>query len=214
MIRTIQGSSAPMFPIEMNAMFRARAAVFGERLGWNVSIKEGCEVDPYDAFDPLYLTCIDELTGRVCGSLRLLPTTGPNMLKDCFGPFFEEPVDIESPLIWECTRFCVHPETGGLETSATGAMRVTWELMLGICEIALRAGISQIQGVYEEPMIRVYKRTRWSPVSIARTEKLGKLPVHVGLWDVNEQTLARMQRASGITASILEPQARPLARVA
>ena len=143
MIRLVQGADAHRYPREMDAMFRARAAVFSERLGWNVTVVDGRETDRFDASNPLYLIAIDDLTGAVCGSLRLLPTTGPNMLKECFAELFDEPVDIESGTIWECTRFCLHPNVD-VRTSATGAMRTTWELMLGICEVGLRAGISQI----------------------------------------------------------------------
>ena len=144
MIRLVQGADAHRYPREMDAMFRARAAVFSERLGWNVTVVDGRETDRFDASNPLYLIAIDNSTGAVCGSLRLLPTTGPNMLKECFAELFDEPVDIESGTIWECTRFCLHPNVD-VRTSATGAMRRTWELMLGICEVGLRAGISQFK---------------------------------------------------------------------
>ena len=52
-------------------------------------------------------------------------------------------------------------------------------------------------------------------MTIATSRKLGVLPVHVGLWDVTEQVLARMRSASGIRESVLEPHlAPPLRKVA
>jgi N-acyl-L-homoserine lactone synthetase len=213
MIRLIQGANAAAHPKEIDSMFRARAAVFHDRLGWSVSVQNSLEIDKYDALNPLYLVCIDD-QGIPKGSLRLLPTTGPNMLGECFGSYFDDSVDLSSSTIWECTRFCIHPNTRK-EVSATGAMRTTWELMLGICEVGLLAGLTQIQGVYGESMIGVYRRTRWSPVPIARTERLGPLPVYVGLWDVNEEILNRMRRVSGITSSVIGPEeARHLNEVA
>jgi acyl homoserine lactone synthase len=204
MIRLVHGADAHRYPREIDAMFRARAAVFSERLGWNVTVVDGRETDRFDAINPLYLIATDDSTGTICGSLRLLPTTGPNMLKECFAELFDEPVDIESATIWECTRFCLHPNVD-VRASATGAMRTTWELMLGICEVGLRAGISQIQGVYDQSMVRVYKKTRWTPTPITRTGRLGSLPVFVGLWDVDEETLLRMRQVSGIASSVIEP---------
>ncbi len=213
MIRLIQGVDAAAHPAETNAMFRARAATFQDRLGWQVSVKNGLEVDRYDALNPLYLISVDGGTAK--GSLRLLPTSGPNMLGECFGSFFDDSVNISSPTIWECTRFCVHPGSNKEEVSPTGAMRTTWELMLGICEVALLAGLTHIQGVYSESMIRVYKRTRWSPTPVAKSKQPGSPVIYVGLWDVNEEVLNRMRRVSGITSSVIEPEeTHPLLNVA
>jgi N-acyl-L-homoserine lactone synthetase len=66
----------------MDAMFRNRASVFSERLGWEVTVKDGRERDVFDDENPLYLISVDPYTGAYWGSLRLLPTTGPNMLRD------------------------------------------------------------------------------------------------------------------------------------
>jgi len=206
MIRLIQGADSHRYPREMDAMFRARAAVFAGRLGWDVTVVDGREIDSFDGLNPLYLIAIDEATNTIRGSLRLMPTTGPNMLKQCFAGFFDQPVDIESGTIWECTRFCLHPDAE-TQPSATGAMRTTWELMLGICEVGLRAGLSHIQGVYDQSMVRVYKKTRWTPAPVASTTRLGPLPVFVGLWEVDEETLLRMRRVSGISSSVIEPVA-------
>ena len=86
MLKLIQGSDAWKFPKEMDAMFRNRAATFSERLGWDVAVKDGYERDVFDDANPLYLVSADPLTNEYWGSLRLLPTTGPNMLRDVF-PF-------------------------------------------------------------------------------------------------------------------------------
>ncbi len=86
MLKIIEGSSGFMFPAEMDAMFRNRAQIFSERLGWKVSVKDGYERDTFDDENPLYLVSVDPLTDQYRGSVRLLPTTGPNMLRDVF-PF-------------------------------------------------------------------------------------------------------------------------------
>jgi len=215
MIRVIQGIDTPNFPREVDAMFKARALVFRDRLGWNVTVKEGREIDRYDKFNPLYLLCIDDTSGAIRGSLRLLHTTGPNLLRDQFSAFFDQPLVIESQKIWECTRFCVHPESGGQDITATGAMRTTWEMMLGICEVGLMAGLTHIQGVYNQYMIRVYRKTRWTPRPIASTARFGSVTVYVGLWEVSRSALEEMRCASSIHHSVLEMQsAVPLSDVA
>jgi Autoinducer synthase len=86
MLRLIEKSCASFYPKEMDAMFRNRALTFSDRLGWDVTVKDGYEQDVFDQADPLYLVSVDPINDRYWGSLRLLPTTGPNMLRDVF-PF-------------------------------------------------------------------------------------------------------------------------------
>ena len=84
MLKFIEGSRASLFPKEMDAMFRNRALTFSERLGWDVTVRDGYERDAFDDANPLYLVSVDPRTHEYWGSLRLLPTTGPNMLRDVF----------------------------------------------------------------------------------------------------------------------------------
>jgi N-acyl-L-homoserine lactone synthetase len=179
-------------------MFRARAAVFHDRLNWNVRLRDGEEVDHYDDDeDPVYLVSLDSL-GRPTGSLRLLPTTGETMLCNEFASFFDEPVDVRDPLTWECTRFCVHPQSGRFERDLT--QRVSSELLIGLCELALSSGIERIVGLYDRAMTRVYRRIGWSPepLAFARPE-VGKLMV--GIWQVSNAAVEEMQsRAEQLAA--------------
>jgi acyl homoserine lactone synthase len=110
MLKLIEGSKASLFPREMDAMFRNRAEIFSERLGWDVIVKDGYERDRFDDLDPLYLVSVDPMTERYWGSLRLLPTTGPNMLRDVFPRLLEEGEVIESATIWESLRIPVDRE--------------------------------------------------------------------------------------------------------
>jgi hypothetical protein len=82
MLKLIEGSCASFFPKEIDAMFRNRAETFSDRLGWEVVVKDGYERDCFDDANPLYLVSVDPDTEQWWGSLRLLPTTGPNMLRD------------------------------------------------------------------------------------------------------------------------------------
>src|SRR5271165_7582008 len=84
MLKLTEGSYASFFPKEMDAMFRNRAEIFSGRLGWDVVVRNGYERDQFDDANPLYLVSVDPETEDYWGSLRLLPTTGPNMLRDVF----------------------------------------------------------------------------------------------------------------------------------
>jgi N-acyl-L-homoserine lactone synthetase len=211
MIRLIQGRDSAGYPREMEAMFRARTAVFHRRLGWSVTVHKGRECDRCDAENPLYLIALDDVTGGVAGSARLLPTTGPITFGASAADMFEEPIDLASGTVWECTRFCIHPGTrssGSLRT----ATRVSFELNLAICELGLRAGLTQIETVYDQLMAKVYQRAGWSPTQIARSTRIGKLPAYVGVWDVTPLTLAEMRAASGIAHDVFETRPLPALR--
>ena len=69
-------------PQVFDGMFALRHRVFRERLGWDVNSVAGREHDLYDDLHPVYLVCRDDK--QTVGCWRLLPTTGPYMLKDVF----------------------------------------------------------------------------------------------------------------------------------
>jgi acyl homoserine lactone synthase len=106
-------------------MYRLRAEVFGERMGWEVAILSGMESDRYDAFSPHYML-IHDAQDALCGCWRLMPTTGPYMLRDTFAQLLHGRQAPTSPDIWELSRFAiVSPEKGGFgfATLALDAMR-------------------------------------------------------------------------------------------
>ncbi len=171
-------------------IFRARALVFRDRMGWDVTVEGGLEIDRFDdEHDPIYLA-VKEEGDVLTGSLRLLPTTSETMLSSEFQHFFNEDLDICSPSIWECTRFCVHPlGEAGHASSQTAAV----ELLSGLCRLSLKSGIEHIMGVYDVSMIGVYRRIGWSPAPLARSRpEIGNL--YVGLWEVSEETDRRLEQ--------------------
>jgi acyl homoserine lactone synthase len=114
------------FDVEALAqMYRLRAQVFGERMGWEVAILSGMEVDGYDALSPHYMLAHDT-QDVLCGCWRLMPTTGPYMLRDTFAQLLHGKQPPTSPDIWELSRFAiVSPEKGnfGIASLAIDAMR-------------------------------------------------------------------------------------------
>ena len=67
----------------LREMHRMRYRVFKERLSWKVEVKDGEERDRFDDLNPVYVIALDEAE-KVVGSWRLVPTTGPYMLRDVF----------------------------------------------------------------------------------------------------------------------------------
>jgi N-acyl-L-homoserine lactone synthetase len=204
MIRYFHGRECPQFSRESKAMFYLRARQFRDRLNWRVSVDQGCETDEFDRMNPLYLVSIDDDTGDVAGTLRFLPTTGPTMMKGVFDRYFDEPFDIETPLVWECTRFAIEPQIARNRRTPTGLCKTTFELMQGGCEVAMLAGVEQIVGIFDRLMVRIYRRAGWAPEIVASTDRLGSEMIFVGLWDVGPSSLHAMRQRSGMMESVLE----------
>ncbi len=210
MLKLIEGSCASFFPKEIDAMFRNRAETFSGRLGWQVVVKDGYERDSFDDANPLYLVSVDPETEEYWGSLRLLPTTGPNMLRDVFPQLLDGDF-IESATIWESSRICAIAAPGQPERSKSGVNRVLSELILGIGEVAVVAGLTQIVSVFDARIFRILRAAGCNPQIIGAPQRIGDAMSHVGLFDTGEGPLQAFRAALGIGDSVLAPGARELA---
>ncbi|MGO8844072.1 MAG: acyl-homoserine-lactone synthase [Methylocella sp.] len=211
MLKLIEGWNASKFPIEIDAMFCNRAQIFSERLKWRVAVKNGRERDVFDDANPLYLISVNPHTNKYRGSVRLLPTTGPNMLRDVFPYLLDEGEFIESAVIWESSRICAVPSEGEPKGSKSGVNAVFGELIAGIAEVAIIGGITQIVGVFDARIYRVLKAAGCNPQLIGRPQRIGQTMSHVGLFDTGNSPLEAIRNALGIEGSVLAPPARELA---
>jgi acyl homoserine lactone synthase len=210
MLKLIEGSYASFFPKEIDAMFRNRAETFSERLGWEVVVKDGYERDVFDDANPLYLVSVDPETEEYRGSLRLLPTTGPNMLRDVFPQLLDGDY-IESATIWECSRICTVAAHGQPERNGGGVNYVLSELILGIGEVAVAAGLTQIAAVFDARIFRVLKAAGCNPEIIGTPQPIGDVMCYAGLFDTGEGPLKAFRAAAGISDSVLAPGAKEIA---
>lgn len=91
-------------------MHRFRAKVFKDRMGWEVPVISGMEIDGYDALNPYYMMIREPVKG-LRGGMRVLPTEGPYMLKDTFPELLYGHPAPEDPRIWELSRFAIEAES-------------------------------------------------------------------------------------------------------
>lgn len=174
-----------------HAMFVDRADQFQTRLGWDVQVDyNGEERDQYDALNPLYV--IWEMPdGSHGGSMRFLPTTGPVMVNDVF-PELTGGNPISSPLIWECTRFCLSRDASG---SVSGA------LTLAGLEIMRNLAIPHFAGVFDRRMVRIYRSLGFSP-EIINSMGAGRDRISLGLWEYNVQAYHRVAQRAGVSPQL------------
>jgi N-acyl-L-homoserine lactone synthetase len=170
MLRYVYADNLAAYSKLAKAMFEDRADQFKTRLGWEVDVDaSGAERDAYDDMNPLYVIW-EEPDGSHGGSTRFLPTTGPVMVNDHFGHLISGPVT--SPLIWECTRFCLARGAGAHVAAA---------LMLGGGEIMQGFGVQHFVGVFDARMVRIYRMIGSSP-EVLGSQGEGRDKVSVGLW--------------------------------
>jgi N-acyl-L-homoserine lactone synthetase len=212
-IKLIQGASARLFPGDIDAMFRSRARIFSERLGWHVVVKDEYERDRFDDENPLYLISVDPCSGEYLGSVRLLPTTGPNMLRDVF-PFLLRDGDvIESATIWESSRICAISADEQPKCSRGYGNYVLAELLAGMADVAALAGLTQIVAVFDARILRVLKSVRCKPQIIGTPRRIGETMSYAGVFDVGCDAFQRTLRSGlGIDGSVLAPGAKELVK--
>lgn len=215
MITTIEGVDRHRHPTLIAAMFRMRAAVFADRLKWDVAVTDGWEIDRFDAEDPLYLLSVDEGTGILQGAVRLLPTTGPNMLRDVF-PVLVPGGAPESPLIWESSRFAVNPAAfDALDRAEVNHVvnRTTIELLCGIVEVCQRAGIEHIVSVFDARMARIFRSIDCAFEIIGTPTRVGRTMTYAGVFDMSDEMRERLAEAGNLHAPVLAAGAalRPMA---
>jgi acyl homoserine lactone synthase len=191
MLRYIYADDLTSYPRLAQTMFRDRAAQFHDRLNWAVSVDAtGAETDDYDQLNPLYV--IWQLPdGSHGGSMRFLPTTGDTMLNDHF-THLTDGVQIRSPFIWECTRFCLSPKA---------TPHVSAALMLGGMEIGLGNHLSHSVGVFDARMVRIYRRLGWGP-TILGSSGAGRDAISVGLWAFEPEIRPRLLARAGVSSDL------------
>jgi N-acyl-L-homoserine lactone synthetase len=209
MIHLIPAAHAHLFPGTIDAMFRSRAQTFSERLGWQVVVRDGYERDRFDDDNPLYLVSVDPCSGEYQGSLRLLPTTGPNMLRDVFPALLNNDEVIESATIWECSRICATAKT---EQSGrtNGVSYVLAELLVGIGDVARLAGLTQIVAVFDTRVFRILKSAGCKPEILGTPHPIGGTMSYAGLFNMDEAFQQAVRGTLGIEGSVLATDAREL----
>lgn len=202
MIHVISPEIYGAYANQLRAMHRLRHQVFKERLEWEVSSANGEEHDEYDRLNPLYLVSLDE-NGQVVGTLRLLPTTGPNMLRDTFSELLDGRPAPNDPCVWESSRFSVDYGEDRRNCLAT-LSRVTSELFCGAVETAMANGVKAIVTVHDARFLRVMRRLGCMPRWTSAPRRLGSCLSMYSEIDMTQQFLNTLREVGGIQGSVIQ----------
>lgn len=170
-------------------MHKLRAKVFKDRLGWEVPVLSGMEIDGYDALDPYYMMIREPGSSALRGCWRLLPTEGPYMLKDSFAELLHGEPAPQDPHTWELSRFAIETDCD----SRFGLSQITMESFSEMVLYGRRNGIDRYVTVTTTSLERLVRR---AGVNITR---LGP-PVQIGI----EQAVALFIDVDATYAALFE----------
>jgi N-acyl-L-homoserine lactone synthetase len=201
MMYLVESDRLGEFMRELMGMHRLRYHVFKQRLNWDVTVSGDMEIDEYDALNPTYLLhCNAE--GRVDGCARLLPTTGPNMLRNSFPALLGASPLPESVAIWEASRLCIDVEPD-LSRTRAGSSLATLELFAALIEFGLSRGLSEIVAVTDHRMERILRRVGVPWRRIHQPLRIGNAMAVAGFTEVSVQLLERLCAMGGLQTPIL-----------
>ena len=203
MIIVIDALNRDRFGDLLNEMYRLRARVFKDRLGWDVIVSDGLEMDQFDELDPAHVISLDS-EGNVVGCMRLLQTTGPHMLADVFVDLLDGAPPLRSPQVWEATRFCVDTERLSHAGRAPNSISyVTSEVMIGAFEYGRDAGVLDAVAVIDPVMNRVMNRSGNAPYDyLGKTLDMGKVDAVAALLDCSDERIDRIRAYAGIEGEV------------
>ncbi len=191
MIVVVEPHNAEKHAHLLEQMFRMRARIFHDHLGWDVVVKDGKERDKYDEQSPVYIIYTDDDGREVKGSLRLLPTTGPTLVADFFSDTLPDAASLMAPTIWECTRFCLDENVWHKKKEEI--LFASTVLLVALGDLALRAGIESIIGNFDAAALHLWRRIGCEVEILGSTSRYGR-PVYLGLHPISETIISRIKR--------------------
>ena len=111
MITIIDRTNIYLYQRQMEQVWRLRHEIFVEEYGWgDIARDDQREIDQFDDEHAVHFLC--HIDGELVGYSRMLPTTGPHLLRDVYPHLCEEERP-EGSDVWEWTRYCVRKDHRG-----------------------------------------------------------------------------------------------------
>ena len=203
----ISGDQYEKFPSLFHQMHTIRREVFSDRLKWDVPVKDGLEKDQFDNSKAKYVVYISKKYG-VCGAIRILKTTEPNMLRDIFPDYVDDPkmIPAQDNIIEMSRLFFVKPRQENQLSQSS--RRGTLKLFVALHEWALQHNIKEIVGVTDIRIERILKKAGWEirHISPPRGQELNTTVVYS--FKISKDNLKIMYDKTGLTYPVgwtLEP---------
>jgi len=166
-------------------MYRLRHEVFHDRLGWDVTSDNGMEYDEFDEANPVYVLVKNE-ENEVQGCWRLLPTTGPNMLRDTFPQLLHGQPVPHLNAVWELSRFAMSSSKS--ESSGFGLSNTPIQMIQTAVRFAQKNGIVRYVSVTSVAVERMFRKLGISMTRLGTPIKIGRVLTVACTIEINEIT--------------------------
>ena len=166
-------------------MYRLRHEVFHDRLGWDVNSDNGMEHDEFDEANPVYVLARNE-DNEVQGCWRLLPTTGPNMLRDTFPQLLHGQPAPQQTAVWELSRFAI--SSSKLDSSGFGLSNIPIQMIQAAVRFAQKNGIERYVSVTSVAVERMFRKLGVSVTRLGTPIKIGRVLTVACALEIDEIT--------------------------
>lgn len=200
-IVVVKPSEAHLVQEMVRRMFRFRHEVFRERLGWEVESRNGLEIDRFDGLKPVYM--LSRNTRReITGSWRLLPTTGPYMLRDTFPQLLCGEDAPQDPTVWEISRFAT-VTAGRRDRVQANLGQVTFAMIQSLLPFAEEHRIRQYVFVTSVALERLVTRIGLPlrRFGDGQAQRVGKVLSVACRLDVNDQFRRAVSSVENVVAA-------------
>lgn len=179
-------------------ILKLRNETFSERLGWKVKSVDGQERDEFDELSTtIHLAEFEQ--DKCVSCCRLMPTTGPNMVRGVFDFLLgDTPVPIR-PETWEISRFAVARD----QVSSSVISNRTGTLLYGLLEFGLTIGLQSFVGVVDVRMERIIRIAGYSVKRLCQPQRIEDTRALVIEVEISTEILAAMKYKSGIQPTSL-----------
>ena len=174
-------------------MFALRKHVFCDVLLWDIPHCDGQEADIFDFISAYYINWLDEQSGSLLGSVRLMPMTQNNLLNTVF----KDTIDVNklakienNPEVWEGARLCLNEQIVQARFGTEGLYWLLYGLLL-CCE---DMGIQTLVCNCDSLMYRVYRRLGLKFKLLGKTKKFRHGTVHCLSFDICALNKAILKR--------------------
>lgn len=190
-------------PSLRDEIFEFRHRVFIKNLAWKIPSCDGLEFDEFDALLPHYFTSRTS-NGRLKALCRLLPTTGPYMLKHRFRRLFGKRTPPKNNFTWELSRLAFDAPVQDLERLED--FHHTAGLMFcALGEFGIENGIKEIIAVFDSRILPILRSLNCRPIWMGEPENMGDLIAVAAGFQVSESQLSAIREKVSLTDPILVP---------
>lgn len=179
-------------------MHLLRGEVFAGRLGWDVKVTpDGQEIDEFDALESAHYI-LAKRDQQVDACWRLLPTLGPNMLRDVFPELLHGQPAPAAADVWELSRFAVASDRLSQDESAgtrqIGFGEISVALMAESTRFAQENGIARYVTVTTSAIERMLKKQGVNVHRLGPPLRIGSVMTVACFIEIDDITLRALGR--------------------